>query len=200
LISLSAKPKPQIYVPHPQFAVQGMSLIVRTQIEPATLTAALRTAVNEIDPNVPLYRPRTLLDYLASSIAQPRFHALLVTLFSVIALLLAAAGIFGVMSFAVTQRTHEIGIRLALGAQRGDVLRLILGEGMQLVALGVAAGIAGVFAMSRVLRTLLYGITATDPPTILMVTTVLAFVAFLACWWPARRASSVDPMVALRSQ
>ncbi len=200
LISLSAKPKPQIYIPHAQFAVQGMSLIVRTQMNPANVTNALRGAVTEIDKGVPLFRIRTLSDYLSSSIAQPRFHAVSVTLFSVIALLLASAGIFGVMSFAVTQRTQEIGIRLALGAQRGQVLKLILADGMKLVGLGVVLGIAGIVAMSRVLRSVLYGIAPTDLPTILAVTFLLALVALAACWLPARRAANVDPIVALRTE
>jgi putative ABC transport system permease protein len=181
LISLSTNPKPQIYVPHQQFAAPAMSLFVRTQ-------------------NVPLYRPRLLSDYVSSSIAQPRFNAVLVSLFSAVALLLAAAGIFGVMSYTVTQRTHEIGIRLALGAQRSDVLRLIFGEGMRLVALGVVLGITSVFAIRRLLGSLLYGIGATDPIAILSVTMLLAAVAFIACWLPARRASGVDPTIALRTE
>jgi putative ABC transport system permease protein len=200
LISLSANPKPQIYVPHQQFAAPAMSLFVRTQNDPRSITAALHNAVAGLDKDVPLYRSRLLSDYVSSSIAQPRFNAVLVSLFSAVALLLAAAGIFGVMSYTVAQRTHEIGIRLALGAQRSDVLRLIFGEGMRLVALGVVLGIASVFAMRRLLGSLLYGIGATDPIAILSVTALLASVAFIACWWPARRASGVDPVIALRTQ
>jgi Acidobacterial duplicated orphan permease len=200
LISLSAKPKPQIYVPHPQFAIQSMSLFVRSDGDARALTSAVRNAVAELDKNVPLYRERLLSDYFSSSIAQPRFNALLVGLFSAVALLLAAAGIFGVMSYAVTQRTQEIGIRLALGAQRGHVLRLIFGEGMRLVAIGVAIGVVLIFAIRSLLSSLLYGIGATDPATIVLVTLLLAGVAFLACWWPARRASAVDPVIALRQQ
>jgi ABC-type antimicrobial peptide transport system permease subunit len=143
---------------------------------------------------------RPLTDYISQSIAQPRLNALLVGLFALIALLLAAAGVFGVMSYAVTQRTQEIGIRFALGAQRNHVLRLLLGDGMKLVALGVVLGIAGVLGVGRILRTLLYGVGATDVPTILLMTALLGFVAFIACWWPAHRASNVDPIVALREQ
>src|SRR5437667_5347284 len=146
------------------------------------------------------YRPRLLSDYVFSSIAQPRFNAVLVSLFSAVALLVAAAGIFGVMSYTVAQRTHEIGIRLALGAQRSDVLRLIFGEGMRLVALGVMLGIASVFAIRRLLGSLLYGIGATDPVAILSVTMLLPAVAFVACWSPSRRASGVDPVIALRAE
>jgi predicted permease len=200
LTTLREAAQPQIYIPHQQFAISTVSLFVRSSLNPSSLTNSLRNAVIELDKDVPLYRPRLLSEYVASSIAQPRFNAILVALFAGIALLLAAAGIFGVMSYAVTQRTHEIGIRLALGAQRGDVLRLIFGEGMRLVALGALVGIALVFAVGRLLSNLLYGIGASDPLTIFFVTILLGFVAFIACWWPARRASVVDPVIALRSE
>ena len=162
LTSLKTSAQPQLYMPHQQFAISSLSLLVRSNISANSLTASLRSAVSELDKDVPLYRARPLVDYVSSSIAQPRFNAILVALFAGLALLLAAAGIFGVMSYAVTQRTHEIGIRLALGAQRSDVLRLVLGQGMRLVAIGVVAGILAVFVMSRLLRSLLYGIGATD--------------------------------------
>jgi predicted permease len=200
LISLRLSPKPQIYLPEQQFAIQGMSIFVRTQIDPQSLTAALRQAVSEIDKDVPVYRPRLLSDYRSQSIAQPRLNATLVGLFAAIALLLAAAGIFGVMSYSVTQRTQEIGIRLALGAQRGDVLGLVIGQGMRLVALGLGFGFVGVLASSRLLRSLLFGVGATDLPVMLSVGIVLAAVAFAACWFPALRASRVDPVTALRSE
>ena len=201
LISLGTTPKPQIYVPHPQFALGAMAIVVRTTSNnPQSLTTALRNAVSGIDKDVPLYRPRALTDYLSQSIAQPRLNAMLVGLFAVIALLLAAAGIFGVMSYSVTQRTQEIGIRLALGAQRSDVLRLIVGQGMRLVIIGVLAGSASVLAVARLLRGLLFGIGATDAPTLLGVSVILIFVAFLACWLPGLRASHVDPVVALRAE
>jgi predicted permease len=200
LISLGLLPKPQIYIPHQQFAIASLSIFVRTQNNPQSLMPALRDAVNEIDKDVPVYRPRLLVDYVSRSIAQPRLNAALVGLFALLALLLAAAGIFGMMSYSVTRRTHEIGIRLALGAQRGQVLRLVLGQGMQLVALGVGGGIAAMFGTGRLLRNLLYGVGATDGPTIMGVTALLGLVAFVACWWPAHRASNVDPIMALREQ
>jgi putative ABC transport system permease protein len=200
LISLSAKPKPQIYAPHPQFAVGGMSLFVRTENDPRGVGGSLRNAVAELDKDVPVYRERLLTGYLSASIAQPRFNAVLVGLFSAIALFLAAAGLFGVMSYAVTQRTQEIGIRLALGAQRGDVLRMILSEGMRLVAFGLIAGITITLLLGRLLRGLLYDVASNDPRTLLGVGVLLAGVALLACWWPARRASTVDPVVALRTE
>jgi putative ABC transport system permease protein len=200
LISLRLAPKPQIYLPHEQFAIQSMSIFVRTQVDSQSLTNALHRAVAEIDKDVPVYRTRTLADYTAGSIAQPRLNAMLVSLFALIALLLATAGIFGVMSYSVTQRTQEIGIRLALGAQRYDVFRLVVGQGMRFVGVGLLFGLIGVFVCTRLLQSLLFGVGATDLLTILSVTILLAFVAFIACWWPARRASAVDPVIALRSE
>jgi len=200
LISLRQAPKPQIYLPHQQFAIASMSIFVRTQVDPQSLTVALRNAVSEIDKDVPVYRPRTLADYRSQSIAQPRLNAMLVGLFALIAVLLAAAGIFGVMSYSVTQRTQEIGIRLALGAQRYDVLRLVIIQGMRVVGVGLVVGLIGVFASTRLLQSLLFGIGATDLPTMLAVTLILSAVAFLACLLPARRATLVDPVQALRSE
>jgi putative ABC transport system permease protein len=200
LISLRLPPKPQIYVPHQQFAIQSMSIFVRSQLSSSALMVTLRRAINEIDKDVPVYRMRTLPEYLSQSVAQPRLNAMLVGLFALIALLLAAAGIFGVMSYSVTQRTQEIGIRLALGAQRYDVLRLIIGQGMRFVGAGVVVGLIGVFACTRLLRSLLFGVGATDLPTMFAVTVILSAVAFIACLLPARRATLVDPVQALRAE
>ncbi|MEY2555838.1 MAG: putative transport system permease protein [Verrucomicrobiota bacterium] len=200
LISLRDAPKPQIYMPHEQFAIQTVTMMVRTQNDPRLLTAALHNAVNEIDKNVPLYRPRAFTEYVSQSIAQPRLNAMLVGLFALIALVLAAAGIFGVMSYSVTQRTQEIGIRLALGAQRYDVLRLIIGQGMRFVGIGLLLGLIGVFACTRLLQSLLFGVGATDLPTMLVITVILTAVAFVACLLPARRATLVDPVQALRAE
>ena len=200
LISLRQTPKPQIYIPHQQFAVPSMSIFLRTQMDPQSMIGTLRRTVAEIDPDIPVYRTRTLSDYMSQSIAQPRLNAMLVGLFAMIALLLAAAGIFGVMSYSVTQRTQEIGIRLALGAQRYDVLRLIIGQGMRFVGIGVLVGLLGVFACTRLLQSLLFGIGATDLPTMLGVTFLLCAVAFIACLLPARRATLVDPVRALRAE
>jgi len=200
LISLRQAPKPQIYVPHQQFAILSMSIFVRTQIDLQSLTTALGNAVNEIDKDVPAYRLRSLADYRARSIAQPRLNAMLVALFALIALLLAAAGIFGVMSYSVTQRTQEIGIRLAVGAQRQDVLRLIIVQGMRIVGVGLIAGLFGVFVSTRLFRSLLFGVGATDLPTLIAVTVILGAVAFVACLVPARRATLVDPIQAIRTE
>jgi putative ABC transport system permease protein len=200
LISLGEAPKPQIYVPQQQFGIGIMSIFARSQLTQSAFTAALRGAIDEIDKNVPVYRVRTLPDYLSQSVAQPRLNAMLVGLFAFIALLLAAAGIFGVMSYSVTQRTQEIGIRLALGAQRYDVLRLIVFQGMRFVGAGVLIGLVGVFICTRLLQSLLFGIGATDLGTMVAVTMILTAVAFLACLLPARRATLVDPVRALRAE
>jgi len=200
LISLRLPPKPQIYVPHQQFAIQTMSIFVRSQMVEAALMGTLRRAVNEIDKDIPVYRVRTLPDYLSQSIAQPRLNAMLVGLFALIALLLAAAGIFGVMSYSVTQRTQEIGIRLALGAQRYDVLRLVVLQGMRFVGAGIVLGLIGAFICTRLLQSLLFGIGATDLRTMFTVTVILTAVAFIACLLPARRATLVDPVQALRAE
>ena len=200
LISLKVPPRPQIYIPHQQFGIHSMSIFVRTAIDPQSFTTALRRTVAEIDKDVPIYRTRTLTDYMAQSVAQPRLNAMLVGLFALIALLLAAAGIFGVMSYSVTQRTQEIGIRLALGAQRYDVLRLIVLQGMRFVGVGLVLGIIGVLVSSRLLQSFLFEIGATDLKTMFAVTLVLAAVALVACLVPARRATLVDPIKALRAE
>jgi putative ABC transport system permease protein len=200
LISLREVPKPQMYIPHQQFAVSTMSIFARTEVDPESFTTTLRRAVSEVDPDVPVFRPKTLSDYFYRSIAQPRLNAMLVGLFALMALLLAAAGIFGVMSYAVTQRTQEIGIRLALGAQRNDVLRLIIGQGMRFVGAGVVLGLIGVLVCTRLLQSLLFGIGATDVRTMLVVTLILTAVALIACLVPARRATLVDPIKALRAE
>jgi len=200
LISLRLLPKPQIYIPHQQFGIGSMSIFVRSQIDPQSLTAAMRRRVADLDKDVPVYRTQKLADYMSHSIAQPRLNAMLVTLFAAIALLLAAAGIFGVMSYSVTQRTQEIGIRIALGAQRYDVLRLIILEGMCFVGVGLMFGLVGVLVCSRLLQSFLFGIGANDLRTIFIVMVILTGVAFVACLIPARRATLVDPIHALRAE
>lgn len=200
LINLGTAPKPQIYIPHQQFGIQTLSLMIRTSNNPESVTSGLRDAVAEIDKDVPIYRPRALADYVSGSMAQPRLNAMLVGSFALIALLLAAAGIFGVMSYSVTQRTQEIGIRLALGAQRSDVLRLVIGQGMRLVFFGIAAGCIAVFVFGRLLRSLLFGVAATDIATLLGTVLLLGAVALLACCLPGMRASRVDPVIALRAE
>ncbi len=192
---------PEMYVPAEQFPMNSFSVVVRTATsQPESTTAALRDAVAKIDPGVPLRRVRPYEEYLSVALARPRFNALLLALFAGIALLLTAIGIYGVMAYSVAQRRQEIGVRMALGAQRGDVLRLIVGGGMKLTAFGVLFGIAGAFALTRVLGNLLYGVGSFDGVTFGGVVLLLALIALLACWFPAQRAAGVNPLTALRDE
>jgi len=192
-----------IYQPHAQkrFAwLRWMAIVVRTDAEALSLAAAIRRRVQEVDRDQPVYEVATMEELLAKSVAEPRFTTLLVGGFALLALGLAALGIYGVVSFAVVQRTHEIGIRVALGAQVRDVLALVIRQGMTLALLGVALGLAGAFALTRLIESLLFGVTTTDPLTFIGVSALLPIVALAACWIPARRAAKVDPLVALRCQ
>ena len=192
---------PEMYVPATQFPLDFFSLIVRTTTsQPATLTASIRNVLGQIDPGVPLTRVRLFEEYLSHSLARPRFNALLLSIFAGVALLLTAIGIYGVMAYSVAQRRQEIGIRMALGAQKQDVLRLVVGGGMKLTALGVLIGLSAALALTRLLGNLLYGVNSFDGPTMTAVALLLASIALLACWLPARRAAGVNPLVALREQ
>jgi putative ABC transport system permease protein len=198
---LETKIQPAFYEPLLQAPWGQMFLIVQSSTtEPLSLAPSIRSEVAAMDPNVPVARINTMNQLLFKSVAQPRFRTLLVAVFSGMALLLAAIGIYGVMSYSVTQRTHEIGIRMALGAQRTDVLKLVVGQGMALTLIGVATGLAAAFLVTRFMESLLYGVTATDPVTFAAVALVLSAVALLACFIPARRATRVDPMIALRNE
>jgi putative ABC transport system permease protein len=188
----------QTYEPYTQQTYSSMTLVARTAGDPAKLTAAIRNAVLQLDKEQPIANIRTLDEILSTSVAQQRFSTLLLGIFAAVAMLLAAVGIYGVLSYAVTQRTHEIGIRVALGAARSDVLRLVVGAGMRLTLLGVGAGLAAAFALTRLMSTLLFDVSATDPMTFGLIALLIVTVALLACWVPARRATKVDPMVALR--
>ena len=156
--------------------------------------------LGQIDPGVPLTRVKMFEDYISRSLARPRFNALLLSIFAGVALLLTTIGIYGVMAYSVAQRRQEIGIRMALGAQKGDVLRLVVGGGMRLTALGVIIGISATFALTRVLGSLLYDVKSFDLPTLGSVALLLGAIALLACWVPAWRASGVSPLLALREE
>ncbi|HVG29693.1 MAG TPA: ABC transporter permease [Pyrinomonadaceae bacterium] len=197
-LELKDEPTPEIYNSYMQDPFAGMSYVVRAQVEPESLVTAVREAVRQVDKAQPVAEVRELERIVSEAAAQPRFNSLLLAVFAGVALLLAAAGIYGVMSYAVTQRTHEIGVRLALGAQRADVFKLIMGEGARLILAGVGIGLAAALALTRVLAGLLFGVTANDPATFAGVALFLIGVAALACYVPARRATRVDPMIALR--
>src|SRR5438045_2415273 len=166
---------------------------------PLTLLPAVQEAVWNVNKSVPVSNPRTMNDIIARTLLQKKFTMLLLTIFAGAALLLAAIGLYGVISYSVAQRTRELGIRIALGAQRSDVLRLILRQGMTLVAAGVLFGVAASLGLTRLIASLLYGISASDPITFFLLSMALVFVAFIACWLPARRASAVYPSVALHA-
>jgi putative ABC transport system permease protein len=176
------------------------NLVVRTTADPAVLSASVRREVLAVDPVQPVSNIRTMEQLIASSIAQPRFQTLLLALFAAVALILSAVGIYGLLSYTVNQRTHEIGVRLALGAQTGDVLKLVVGQGVKIVLVGIIVGLGAAFALTRVIAGLLFGVSATDPVTFIGIATLLFVVAMLACYLPARRATKVDPMAALRSE
>jgi putative ABC transport system permease protein len=195
---LDADHRGTLYVPHAQAAWPNLFLVVRAGSEPANLLTAMRAAVRSVDPEQPVYGVATMESRLADSVAQRRFSLVLLGLFASVALLLAVVGLYGAVAYSVSQRTHEIGIRMALGAQLRDVLRLVIRQGMTLVFLGVGVGLTGAVALTRVLTSLLFEVNAIDPAVFVLIPALLSIVALVACWVPARRAARVDPMVALR--
>jgi putative ABC transport system permease protein len=199
---LGVDPQTEMYLPYRQadlvLPVFQLSVVLRTAADPQLQAPALRTALAEIDPNQPLVKVRTMEDNMAATVAQPRFRTWLIAIFAAVALVLAAIGVYGVMSYTVTQRTSEIGIRVTLGAQPEDVFKIVVGQGLRVALAGVGAGIVAALAMTRVLQSFLYGVSAYDPPTFFGVAILLTIVAVAASFFPARRATLVDPMVALR--
>jgi len=189
----------EMYLPYQQNAIPSFTILARTSGDPASLISAVRQAVQSVDPDVPTYQTRTLESIVSDRVAQRRLAAVLISVFGGLALLLAAVGIYGVMSYAVTQRTHELGIRMALGAQRRDVFKLVIGNGMLLATVGLVIGfLTAFFVLAPLVASVLFQVKATDPPTYAASPLVLLLVALLACWIPARRATRVDPMIALR--
>jgi putative ABC transport system permease protein len=189
-----------VYVPYRQFAYPVSYVAIRSTSDPMTLMGMVRREVAALDPEQAVMSAMTMEQRVTTSLAQPRFNALLLNLLSAMAAALATLGIYGVISYSVAQRTREIGVRLAIGARRRDVLRLVIGQGMALAAAGVAIGLAASFALTRLMKGLLYGVSATDLPTFAGAAALLSAVAIAACWAPARRAMKVDPMVALREE
>src|ERR1051325_3216089 len=181
-----------------QFLGGNVNFVVRTANSSTPLEASIRNAVRELDPTLPVYNLSSMNEVVSKSMVQPRFLALLLATFSGIALFLAAIGIYGVMAYSVAQRTQEIGVRMALGARQHHVLRLVIGQSLGMLLTGAVIGLAGPFALTRLMRTLLFEITATDPLTYVSVIALLTVVALLACYIPARRAAKVDPLIALR--
>ena len=196
--SLTAEGGRQVYVPHAQDTQWNfMALVIRTASDPAAFAATLRREVQVLDKDQPVYNVRTMEEVLATSLGTRRVAVQLFTVFAAAALLLSALGFYGVMAYSVTQRTQEIGIRMALGAQTGDVLRMIVRQGMMLALVGIALGFAAALGVTRLLASLLFGVEATDPATFAAISLLLAIVALLACYLPARRAAKLDPMIAL---
>ena len=196
--SLTEDLRPEIFLPYKQFPHGYMTLFVRAESNPANLTAAVRNQVLAVDSGQPVSNVKTLEQHISDSVAQPRLTTMLLGIFAALALILASVGVYGVISYSVAGRTREIGIRMALGAGRRDVLRLVISQGMALAAAGIALGLGGAILLTRFMDSLLYGVSATDPATFALIALLLAGVALVACFIPARRATKVDPMVALR--
>jgi putative ABC transport system permease protein len=199
-VSLGKEPGPMLYVPYAQAPLYGGEVVVKSTLSTSAVVGAIRTVTHDIDKNLPVTDIAALPDVLNESVAQPRFRTLLLGLFGAIALMLAAVGIFGVISYSVGRRTHELGIRMALGAQPGSVLNMIFRETLTLTLIGIAVGIPCAIAAARLIRRLLFNVTLYDPITLALVPLVLIAVGALASYIPARRAMKVDPLVALRHE
>jgi putative ABC transport system permease protein len=197
-VSLGSTAKPEVYFPYLQAASPAMSLVVRTTNAPLSQAAAVKGQIRVIDRDLPIEDGKTMEQLLAESVSGPRFNMLLLTMFAVVALVLALVGIYGVMSYTVTQRTHEIGIRVAVGAQSRDVFRMVIGQGMLLALIGVAFGLVGALALTRLMTSMLFGVEPNDPLTFATIALLVIAVALIACYLPGRRATKVDPLVALR--
>jgi len=198
LIGLDTPAEPTVYWPHPELVYSRMTILARASGDPMSIVSSARNELRQMDPNEPMANVSTVEHLLSDSFSRSRFTMIVLGVFAAMALVLACIGIYGVVAYTVAQRTNEIGIRVAMGAQRRDVLRLILGQGSRLIFLGVAVGIAAGLILTRLMTGMLYGISATDPLTFTGVALLSMAVALLACYVPARRAMRVDPLVALR--
>jgi len=196
---LAKEPKPEIYVPIFQaFVSPFMAYVARTRVEPLSLAPTIRRAILEVDKNEPIAQVETMEQIVFAASAPPRFRTELLSLFSLLALLLTAVGLYGVTAYTVSQRTHEIGVGIAVGASPAGILKLVLRENAVLIAAGILLGLVGAMGLTRIVSTLLYEVKPTDPATFVSVSMLMLAVGLLACYFPARRARKVDPMVALR--
>src|SRR5687768_1887711 len=198
--NITEDPRPFIWTPLAQDYWSNGILTVRTEGNPESLFAAVRKEVQSLDPNLPLFDVKTLTEHMQFALFPARIAAMVLGVFGLVALLLSAIGIYGITSYTVAQRSHEIGIRLALGAQLSDVLKLVLSHGLKLSIIGAAIGLLGAYVGTRAITSVLYGVSATDPLTFGFVSLLLIGVALLACYVPSRRATRVDPLIALRNE
>jgi putative ABC transport system permease protein len=200
---VTSESRQEMYVPlRQQTSVGGgfrsMALAIRTTVDPLSLAGSVRQTVWALDRNIPISNVQTMQEVIATQVVQQRFNAALLGVFALVALVLSTAGIYSVISYSVARRTREIGVRMALGAQTGDVLKLVIRKGMLLALIGIAGGLAASLVLTRVMQSMLFEVSASDPATFLGVAVLLALVALLACYLPARRATKVDPITALR--
>jgi putative ABC transport system permease protein len=200
MAALDGEIRPAVYLPHTQLAIGLMTFVVRTETEPLSLVNSVATSVRAIDPELPLADVRTMEEVVDATLARPRTVSVLLAVFALMALVLAGVGVYGVMAYAVSQRTQEIGVRMALGATSESVFRLVLGQALRLVMLGVVVGLIAAAALTRVLETLLYETEPLDPSTFAVTALLLTIVATLASYVPARRGMRVAPMEALRAE
>jgi putative ABC transport system permease protein len=195
---LDSEPRPELFLHSPQNPFGSMTFVVRTSGDPSALLQAVKSEVWAVNKNLPFYSTATMEGLVSATLKERRFSLLLLGAFAVVALVLAGVGIYGLISYSTAQRTHEIGLRVALGARGGDIMRMVVGEGLLLSGAGVAVGLAGALLLTRFLGRLLYGVAPTDPLTFAAISALLVCVALAACYLPARRAARIDPMEALR--
>jgi putative ABC transport system permease protein len=196
--SLNKEPEPAIYWSHPRVPYSGMALVVRANGDASRLATAVQKEIRALDPEQPIADVRTMDEVISKSIARPRFNTLLLSIFAGLALVLVSVGLYGVMNYSASQRTHEVGIRMALGATRADIMRLVVGNGMVLTLIGIGIGVAASLGLTRLMQTFLFGVGTTDALTFVVVSVLLSAVALVANYIPARRATRVNPVIALR--